>query len=241
MSRRKKAVAGSRRPEIGPEVRISVVGGLAQRMIGAATYLAILAYPAPKEWRKREKFVDAVRVWLSKQIMEPHYPRLRMKEKYRHFKPSQAKVIMGHAFWRIGSRRLRAVQMLAGMVGEGWEHGSCKFLLADPGDSMKEDIKNWDRARGIKKAALWIAGPGGRTERINCPDRSRNIKQRIWAESLPVLHLASVLPSGANGRGLILNPVWVSEALQKAELLREILLPLLRRSARVGIRILAAS
>ena len=147
---------------------------------------------------------------------------------------------MDRAFWRIQSRRLRAVGMLSGLVVDGWQIGSSKVLLADPG-AMKEDIVNWDRARGLNKVAEWIAGPGCEIERIKCPNRTWNIKQRVWAESLPVLHLASVLPGQANGRALILNPVWVSEALRMAELLRKILAPLLRRSARVGIRVLSAS
>ena len=118
-----------------------------------------------------------------------------------YWRPKDIKTTMNHAFRRIESRRLRAARMAYAMLIDGWRsarlkigerHIQFQILLSDPGNA-KEDIVNWDRARGLNKVAQWIAAREDEMQPDNCPDRMWNIKQRVWAESLPVLHLAELI------------------------------------------------
>jgi hypothetical protein len=245
MKRRKKAGVGSQNLEIGEEILIPVAGSLRQRQLGAAEYLAVLAYPAEDEWCKRSEFMDAVNVWLLKKVIQPSWPRGRLPDKYRGYRPSKAKAVMDRGFWRIRSRRVKAAIMGYARLMDGWrmapmEIAGRRFFLRAP-TSVKKDVARWkaNLPCGVNKAAKWIAGPDRKVNKASsCPDSIRNIKQRIWRESLHILHLAMALPDGRTMQDLILNPTWVATSLPQAEGFLWLLFAVLGLSRREPIRLL---
>ena len=264
MSRRKKAGPEGRKPEAGEQTKIPVSGDLWQRAKGAAMYLAIVAYPAPEEWPKRDRFLKAAQAWILKSC-----PRGWAKH-LRKWRPRSIRMAMDKAFWRIESRRLPAAEMLRVILVCTMPFPG--FKIAGP--------------RTVNQAAEWIAGPRRKTRKIHdegpvtprenetrcqpCKDRGKNslamrmvdgtpmcvscfrgkdprvlkmnrnrlgnIKHRVWAETLSVIHLAMAIPGGPTWRNLIVDPSWVAKSLHNAEIYRRISAPFLGPRKAIEVR-----
>jgi GNAT superfamily N-acetyltransferase len=206
MRTRKKAVVGRQKPELGEQTAVPVGGDLAQAQMGAAMYLAVLAYPAHSEWPKRDEFIEAVKALLVKRARRRGYPRKLINHKYRRFKNEHIDGILNRAFRRISRRRLPAGQMA--------------FWIICGAMSKRTNIT-------LNKLSYWWATrvwPG-------FPDaEAADVKRRVWRETLPVLHLVMVFPRGlilnGDGLGLILNPSCLPGALRTAQYWRHLLKPL---------------
>ena len=208
MTRRKKPACGTGKPEAGEQTKIPVSGDLWQRAKGAAMYLAVLAYPAPEEWPKRDRFLKAAQAWILKSC-----PRGWAKH-LRKWRPRDVKAVMNHAFWRIDSRREKAANIAKNLIVSAAWSGQLESLLPS---SIRE-------AFGAHSAAD--------TELV------ANAMHRVWAESLPILHLAAALPPDRTGRDLISDPSWVAESLGTAESWERFIRPFLTRHGCAAIHLL---
>jgi len=242
-----------------------VAGPLWLRQMGAAAYLAVLAYPAPKEWANRNAFMEAVKGWMLKA-----QPKGWVKDVYWKMRPRGIRMAMDKGFWRIESRRLPAAEMLRVIL---------VCTLPFPGFKIPGP-------RTVNQAAEWIAGPRRKTRKIHdegavtpwenetrcqpCKDRGKNslamrmvdgtpmcvscfrgkdprvlktnrnrlgnIKHRVWAETLSVIHLAMAIPGGPTWRNLIVDPSWVAKSLHNAEIYRRISAPFLGPRKAIEVR-----
>jgi hypothetical protein len=182
--------------------------------MGAAAYLAVLAYPAPDEWPKRDRFVKASKAWMLRGAIENGCPKGRVKDLYRKMRPREIKSVMNHAFWRIDARRDRAADIATAIVTSIAFGGRLRNLL--PGTVRQ--------ALGAKSA--------------DDTDKIADSMHHVWAESLPVLHLSKALPGGRTGWSLISDPSWVADSLGRAEKFRRIFAPFLARNGCKAVRLL---
>ena len=208
-------MAGSREPEVGEQTAIAVSGELWQRQMGAAMYLAILAYPVLSD--RRDDFVKAVKGWMLKGAIEAGCPKGRVKDVYRKMRPREIKSVMNHAFWRIDARRDPAARIAKGII-------TSRAFRGRLGNLLPRTVR---QALGAKSAAD--------TEVI------ANAMHRVWGESLRVLHLAAALPADRTGWSLISDPSWVADSLGMAEKFLQIFAPLLARNGCKSVRLLPSS
>jgi hypothetical protein len=193
----------ARRPELDEETGIPIIGPPWLRRKGATMYLAVLAYPATKDWKKRDKFMKAVRAWMLKA-----QPRRWVKSEDK-LRPRDIRATMNRAFWRIDSRRLRAGEIALGLIGNatGQRNPGLLAMRRLLGGRLDGFFP-----RSVRQALGAVSAAD--------TDRIANAMHHVWAESLPVLHLAMALPSGQIGRKLIIDPSWVAKSLHDAEFWR---------------------
>ena len=178
--------------------------------LGAAKYLSVIAYPIREEWSDRNKFVEACIAYSSKLYVRRGGDRRKIKQKYLQARPRDIDSRIRMGIERIRKLRLPAAWiairiMLRCVEGPIWCSGP-------------ENI-----AQGVKMMQDFIGKPNNKRDAELC-----SFYNRMWAESLPVIHLAvpihwKFLELLAEGKELqmIADPSWLPSAMRNAEALRE--------------------
>ncbi len=185
---------------------------------GPVAYLALLAYPDPRERNKQKSFAMALRLnqlqtramanpteaW-RRQLIEPS---LLLLEQGASDKP------LDQGIYRLKTHRAVAAEIAACML-------------------LQEGLGHRLTLRAATKRARHLLGStplewGRQTIQNPSPD---NVRQRYWATTKPVLHLAVALrgmnikryDKGSKVRldDLLSRPEWVAPALRQAETLRQ--------------------
>jgi hypothetical protein len=184
------------------------VEGLAART-GVLMYYAVLAYPRASELQKRGRFVEAGKAMLFKGDIARGGDRKLVEPYYRKFKNEKIYGITKMGFQRIESR-LSAATVAASMYRDSAPNTvtrGIKALLADK--ALRIGQPSYEPAEAVS-----------------------NAMHRIWAASIPVLHLALSLLEAVSYTGhqhrvalysLIYSTEWLNPALLRAERHRSIL------------------
>jgi len=198
---RKRINAPAHRSPDAEDTYLPTMGPIAK--IGAAMYLAVLAYPDlndDKDRQKRDKFLEAVAHWMDGDY-SGSWPSVEIKN------------VMALCFRRIRSRRFRAAQ-------HAWTiHFWSTWTSASLRPFWKGEIPKVPSAGDIV---------GTRPKDIPwkkwCSAEGRgNDMHRVWGQSLPVLHLTVAMLRNAtedhlsNLHNLIISPSWLSPALLESE------------------------
>lgn len=224
--------------------------------MGAAAYLAMLAYPM--EYAKRDKFIEAVKASLFKgwrdaapDAAERTRRRKEIGPTYTAFKNEHLLGIFNATFARI-LKRLRPAREIAENFGLrfGIVETANAFARHSPRAASERSIKTVDLNIEIKfpfGAAEWSAafevGDRMYEEQIRKrPDATRFPRDpcnvvRIFRESKPVLHLAMALPLDHDDKNhpvfdqrvlwkRICKPDWLEKSLDRAEFHRCTSLPM---------------
>lgn len=216
--KRLKGAAAGRKPELGEQTAIPVGGHLAQ--MGAAAYLAVLAYPSRSEWGERDKFVKAVKSLLIKRAMRRGYPRKQIQEQYREFRNKQIYQTLNRAF-----RRLLRLRMPAGMAANWILIDGVRLGPAVLPGKIPLGVITLHAPKSPRRAMQAIQKKIEERDRAQREEDSSlaNLHHRVWASSLPVLHLAMPIAERLNSQDnpmrLIYDPSWVGSALRNAEFL----------------------
>lgn len=166
-------------------------------MLGAIGYLAVLAYPDRSEWNKRDEFVRAAKALLLQISIKRGYPRRKVPPEYRRYRSAKTDGVLGKGFRRIYDRRLIAA-LIAERTLPPFQFSIARLL------------------RGL------VAGEERRHKSLEIKSALDNRYHRIWAESLPVLHLTLVIvdelqKQSENPMRLIYNHSWLVRSLKEAE------------------------
>lgn len=202
-----------------PEITAIPTEGKAAHL-GAIGYLAVLAYPNRSEWRMRDQFVEACKALLLGIAIKRGLPPSEVYPRFRKLRDREIHSRVQHGSDRIYDRRLVAA-VLAGR--------------------MMLDLK---RPMRISRLVQSLVGMPPSSVKMDLKSQVDNRLHRLWAESLPVLHLALVVArrlqeNSDNLMRLVYQPAWVSPAIENAELLRKELHRFLPRfTARNAIRLI---
>jgi len=197
---------------------------------GAIVFLAVLAYPKRFEWSKREKFVRAAKALLLKNYIAQGGNRTMIMPKYRSFKNKRMFESLRGGFRRIPVR-LSAASMARCLILDG---ARVPFADSKPGKPLGLLLR---APNTVNQAAGVLLGDMACKGRILESDSgSVNVKHRIWASTLPVLHLAvaffpvavahirePLVSSEISWEQQLLwiyKPLWLSRALDFAERIR---------------------
>jgi hypothetical protein len=190
---------------------------------GVLFFFATLAYPRRDEREKRNRFARAMGAPPFKRYVAEGCDRSLLPAEYR----IKNEKIQGAV--NMGVRRLSWRAAAGGMA-----YGICVdgvYFPYDMPSSRGSTGVILEAPNTVNKAALGVANvrAGGTGARYIWADSAvANVKQRIWASSLPVLHLAFALYRQifrvGNGPDaitkLILDPQWLRAALITAEGIR---------------------
>lgn len=212
--------------------------------LGAAGYLAVLAYPGRNEWKKRTEFVEAWRSCLIKHHRNwaishgktddlPPIPEMKNQQ-------IDNKIRAGVR--RITRHRLPAADVMVERLL--WETPDAARLFGAA-------LELWAKRQGMENARITkITRPKGTISaaigrRTECKVKVKsevcdpfgvrsNIFSKSWTPSLPVIHLALALRStllkmAKNGGAafdafhLVVNPEWLPGTLEAAEVFRAVI------------------
>lgn len=194
-----KALAG------GPVFPIPV-DGLAARL-GAAAYLAWLAYPGAGEAARRRAFVEAWRALMIKAALAQGYERGRVK------RGEHARQILGLTLKEINRRLRRGIKRIARVR----LRAATAARLVMVGLPVTHAVKTKVTRNG--------------SVRFDSKESASNAFARVWRPSLPAIHLALALRSVCMERGrrfepneLVRRPDWLPAAIEESERLRVLLL-----------------
>ena len=198
--------------------------------LGAAAFLAVLAYPAPCDYPKRTRFVEATKKCLLHRAVAAGYSRKRVLPKYRGYRRERIDRTFNPALVRIEGRRLPAAGIARHILLETWIKTSARPL----------PILRTIRVSTVNDLISRICPVG------SIYDNRPHLFERVWSESKPVLHLAMAFlgheprlyqeerPSPSGLRRIWIDPVklicrpdWLDPVLKSAEVLRLHFLPLL--------------
>jgi hypothetical protein len=224
MRTRKKAVVGRQKPELGEQTAVPVGGDLARAQMGAAMYLAVLAYPAHSEWPKRDQFIEAVKAGLLKEARRRGYPGKQIQKRYREFREKRINQILDRAYRRILRWRMPAGMAANWMLMDGARFGPAVLPGNIPVRAIILHAPNSPR-RAMQEIRKKVEQRDGAHREED--SALANLHHRVWANSLPVLHLVMPIAQRLNSEDdptkLIYDPSWVGGALRYAELLVEYL------------------
>lgn len=204
--------------------------------VGVLLYYAVLAYPDARDSLKRRAFVEAMAARQVKELSRQIGSRENIPKFYTSFKNEKIQ----DAFRR-GCTRL-ARRFSAGTIG--WSIRVAAQTLAY--DVAAPDGPKFLLLTGAKtlNSAIRAYVENKESRTIDWDDHSlANAKHRVWAESLPVLHLAMTNPIVVKiiqeqlntGKKIatkridtdifdsIIEPAWLADSLDEAESLRPIL------------------
>jgi hypothetical protein len=196
---------------------------------GVRSFVAVLAYPSRRDWTKRKQFVMALRALDYRRFVREGGARRDVPAAIQRIKSQQIVGQLNRGFRKIG-QRLSA--------------GSVAYSMIFSGKRIRYDSPALDGPVGME-----VRAPKTVTDALNELLKSKaqntakpyfdsgaalsNAMHRIWAESLPVLHLAimlfqvvesynskSSLPLGEILPCLILRHGWFGSGLISAESLR---------------------
>ncbi|MEL7719029.1 hypothetical protein AAG598_03205 [Citromicrobium bathyomarinum] len=148
---------------------------MANSMVSAAAYLSWIAYPQRGEWKRAERFVNAVRVIPYKDEKRPR-PRSQAPEDLRGIDKTKIDGSIRDAI-RAVRRHYSARWMALHLMG----------LMG--GDEDYPEVKSGHAAAGLlyKK----VIDDGGNSDQRAEP---RHIADRIWEHALPALAMNMALP-----------------------------------------------
>jgi hypothetical protein len=201
--------------------------------VGVFVYYAVLAYPKKDELAKRRALVDAMRVMRVKGFAHQIGGRKNIPPAYTSFKNEKI-----YGAMRRGAKRL-ARRFMAGTAAWSIVLNEQRFRFDAPLPNGQVG-RVLSGSKSVNKAMSALVKQQGNTREFGDSEAVRNITQRVWAESLPVLHLAMHNPivvrtveeqvnSGVIAPrlelsralfGSIYEPEWLSKALGDAEELR---------------------
>lgn len=221
-------------PNQGETTAIPTLGKDAH--LGAIAFLAVLAYPGRTdwEWEQRDAFVQAAKVLLLKAAIKKGYPRKGILPQYRSFKPEKMDGLLHKGFRRILHRRVPAGMAAGWLTLHGVAFGplripSKEILGGIPVGSMTIRAPN-NVSRAMRAILRMLEKRDGTS--LEPESALANLHHRVWAETLPVLHLASVVAYKVNElaaegkeKQLLFEPFWVPSAVFHAEALRVGILP----------------
>ena len=212
-----------------PETSVIPIDGPWAR-IGAARYLAVVAYPLQNDWPKRDRFVEAAAHWLD---------RVRGVGG-RQMRETRIDGAFNKAFHLLQTRRLPAaraarwislMQMLTRSPWrELWKDGKVP-RVPGPNRMALRYFRETERLEQNQEFAglMRYRSDRKRNSKPKSKPNLTNILRRVWKETMPVLHLAvafvETAPGEISGQAHrleyhILNPHWLIPALARAESLR---------------------
>ena len=214
------------------------------KQLGAITYFAILAYPAPTEWSKRDVFVEHMKGLLFKRFWGPPGSpgraarRRQISRKYSGMRWKRIEEVCRAAHFRI-EKRYFARQLAWDMFihhhlrGLQWEWPRLgAFRAMPPGRvSLQFEVTSRRAGESAAKKRLGRWHPENVTALFEkfatlFPNMDESsFRKRIWRPSLPVLHLAMAIPEDRLEKAdwfisMLRDPSWVAPALLNAERLR---------------------
>ena len=202
---------------------------------GVLWYYAALAYPTSSEWPKRRKFVEAMMAMRFKELAVQTGSRKRIPPYFRRFK--REKMLCGISLgWKRVARRIDAAVMGWCICLNGKQHpypvptpdGKLGVILHGP-NTVKTAVRAYVESRQMAPDPVFVA----------IEPALANVSHRVWAETLPVLHVAmsnpttvKIIEAQANNVPLakgqvakdlfdsIHEPAWLRKAIEDAEDLR---------------------
>lgn len=181
--------------------------------LGAAAYLAVLAYPEDKS--KRDTFINAYKAWVCKLITNGQLKRrLIYKEEILKFSTTRKIESQFNRIINIISDK-RAVALEIALLSLFQENFKKRINLNLP-NGKKFSIKQY--------LDLHYPSHGNSTDSHS----AHNAHKRIWLTSKPVIHLALALDYELkktnrlnNLEDLLLDPSWLPGALKNSEIFRK--------------------
>jgi hypothetical protein len=158
---------------------------------GVLLLYAVLAYPSRNDRKKRTQFVMAMKSFEYKRRVKEGCDRRAVPAAYRRIRNEKIEGQMNRGFRRIGWR-LSAGSMAYCMVLSGSRiaydvpaaDGSLGLIIDAP-RTVNQAAKRLQEDKDKKKNAV------SPNHTVECG--MVNVKHRVWASSLPVLHLATAL------------------------------------------------
>ncbi len=196
--------------------------------LGAAAYLAVLAYPKPTQLPRRDQLIDAFKAWMVKRAIQAGHKRSIFRADLRATRWRDIDGEFSKASRLITSRRgvARNIALPSLIRGGLW------------------DVRIGEKSATINRAL---------TRTFDSATGAKNAYRRVWSESKPVLHLAfglenalgDYLPKSKNEGlpELLSNPVWLQAAIKNAEGVRHalVLMPQIRIHDRDTIQLIPES
>ncbi|PCJ72020.1 MAG: hypothetical protein COA62_05570 [Rhodobiaceae bacterium] len=191
---------------------------------------AVIAYPERSDIPKRNNLVAAGKAWLTKAYIRNGGDRSKTVPRFRQTPNQQIDGQLNMAFGRIYKRRIRAALIADQIIMREFGFGgdtleSARFTLVDP------DGRGWrfsPTEQDPTQRATVTSVIRDFSHQLGGAENTSNTMHRVWAESLPILHLAMQLkvemskPYPGDGTrhkllSLLVNPDWISDALWEAE------------------------
>ena len=224
-----------------PEITTVPVAGRGAHL-GAMAYFAVLAYPKPQEWPKRNELVEALKAHLSKAYIARGGERRKVLPKYRGMKNEKIEKVLDKAFYRIKALRLPAAKMAYWKMIHGQRVGPFLIKLKQSSNEgniglkrFAQEYPSWEPTT-ITECARRMAAMldvARQDWEQHCHEDTefvwdeKNILHRVWASTKTVLHLAMFFPHKGERKvdvfRLIHDPSWLTSTLANAEALRRIL------------------
>ena len=202
---------------------------------GVLWYYAALAYPKRDERQKRRKFVEAMMAMRFKEFAVQFGSRKKIPRYFSRFK--REKMLGG---MNLGSKRIER-RIRAGVMG--WciclNEKSYPYSAPTPDGKLGVVLHGPNTVKAVIRAYVESRHAGPNPVFVALESALANAAHRIWAESLPVLHIAMANPitikiveaqannapldDGQVARDLfdsIHKPVWLRNSLEDAEVLR---------------------
>jgi hypothetical protein len=201
--------------------------------VGILVYYAVLAYPDSRELERRKNFAFAMAAMRIKRFAAAVGSRENIPRRYTSFKNEKIR-----GAWHLARRRL-ARRFMAGTAAWSVILNEQRFPFDAPLPNG-EVGRVLSGSKSVNKAMGMLVKKQGNTTTYGDSEAVRNITQRVWAASLPVLHLAmhnpivirlveeqvnsgvivSRLEIGKDLLDSIDQPEWLRKSIEDAEKLR---------------------
>ena len=176
--------------------------------LGAAAYLAVLAYPKSTQFSRRDELIEAFKAWMVKRAIQAGQKRSIFRADLRATRWRDIDGEFSKASRLITSRRGVARNIVLPRLIRG---GLWDVPIGEKSATINRALtRTFDNANGVK-----------------------NAYRRVWSESKPVLHLAFGLENALSDHlssnktvalpDLLINPGWLSAAIENAEGIRHAL------------------
>ncbi len=183
------------------------------KWLGAAGYLAVLAYP--DDWDKRTRFIDAVKAMMIKYMTGGRLPKKHVKNSdvLQFAKERELDTALRQVGRIIQTKRLPA-----------WEI-ALPYMMSHAINVTLADGSKFSLDRALEQKF-----PSPDVEFGADPYNKNNAYKRVWIPSKPVLHLMFGLHNALadynhkpDTEDLICNPDWLPFAAENAESIRKTL------------------
>ena len=221
---------------------------------GTMVYMAVLAYPNRSQWEKRDRLVEASKAYVLKDWIAQGGDKKKVKRKYRSYRNDLMEKSFRAAVKRINRRRIPAAiaaqWMMASKFQFNLEHARQATQEMEPEQQVRHVaaavfVNRLLRSApaNVRQAMQQFVGilttrkedtEDADDDTITEDEAVRNLRVRVWKESLPVLHLA--IPLAGRWQKLckerqsmavafLYDTSWLESSLTVAENLREHILP----------------